>query len=1778
MNMFRKTLSISVLTMAQAQLPIQALPVSETIISGQAQFDQSAQELNVLQHSDFLHVQYDTFDIASDERVTFTQPNSQSIVINQVLNADPTQIAGQLSANGQLFLLSPGGLVIHQGATIEATSFFASTLQPESINENGIQFSGSSNQVGIFNQGVIDINGGGQLQLLSNAIINHGDIKNGQGDTSLSVADGALVKFSNDLFAIEVDQAALNGVIDNTGTISSQGGKVEISALVRDQINELVINNQGEISATSAWEENGDIYIGSNEGDIENHGTIDSFATENTDQAAHIQINGDRIANVARISNNGSGTGDAGSIELHATDTVALLAGSEILANGDVAGDGGNVKVFSPNSAIFRSGASIEAEAGFQLGDGGFVDVSGWQHVEIFGRVSTLALNGINGQFLIDPYNITISGAGDNNVSFAGGVYAPGNNGAIINVTTLENNLKAGNVQVVTTGAGAENGDISVSIPINLDGTHGNTLELIAEGGIVLNGDINDQALGSLDQTNVILNAKGGSITGGGVITTSGGDISLILGDTVTLGAGGNLDLSLFQTEGGNLFVQSTTSSISLLSDLDLDGLNGSTLSLQSSANLNLDFNIQDTTLGTSDVVNIELISDAGNVIIAGGKVVNSYGGNMSLSSSGAVTVGAGGTVDFTQVLAGGGNLDIISTANTVSLLNDLDIDGFDGSYISLQANANLDVGFNIVDSVLASNDSVSVFLISDTGDITITNGKSVNSYGGSINVLSNADAWLSQLVSGGGLMNIRAHNVHDNGASGDDINAQGGVVTFNVSGNIGGTSDTTALEVREAILNFNSTAGANNQNIYLNNNQASDITINNVDYNGSTTFNFNVNSSNTGDVIFSGEFSDSNDTGDMATINVNTTGVGSDIRIYNSAQLRSRGGNIHFNTADTTADIIIGASAVVRSQGGDITYDAGRGIGMAYTKSDGGAINLTADYIYDGGDVRSDIVADGGVVTIIASDNVGGINYSEGLEIESATLDYTALTNNQSVFLNLVGSGNTLNLRDIDFNNANGLSFNVGTDFSSTINVTGTIADSDTGTVDSASFDIYNSSLINDITINSNATLDVGPSGTVIVSSSRDIYLSSIVAGTGGVYLTAENNIIDNGDIVNDVSTSGDIYMSVGGSIADGDNIHVIGSTLNLNLGSGDHNIVSVEDINLGDINIDGANGAQLSVVGAQDVILTGTIIDANGSDDKIDLTLGASTPGFVIFPDAGYTVPGSLTFWDGTAGIKNSTDERVSITADSVISVGTNFSSNTGPLILDLTVDSLDIRDDLGLVDYEINNTKNLALVDLNSDGEVLVGRQFKFNVNGNLILPNTGLNGVDDQLWIIANNIDDPDADNIITIQDSNDAGTEFNLIVDLTGANDVVINTVISHFDGSIVTGGALTINNTLSAAGLDLSTDLNSDGNTINGAGDIAIITDGTLNISDTGISTTGNLSLIANEINDSDNEINVTADTLYIEYLAPTSTLYTLNVAANALNASMNGDNASLRIQSAQGLSIEDLNGDGASLSVNDGYAWLEIAGDISLSDTISVVDRNVDGNELGWMYVSYQGSASFGENGSLDMTIDGSLESGTPSELNVTGSQLLVRQTGGQNASNLLSFNGSEIDVIGGDAVFDIANDTNNISGFGDITMSSDSRITASNVSTDSTYSAITYVDGAILGTLNVAAGRNINMVGLSQVEIEELPTEVIDQIDQVVSDVIKDSVGDAGQSVAEDIQEETVSAIESSPNVNVALNEMFSGCRQSNSEDSRCQMKSEISRFLGRFLMGGSMPKTVK
>src|SRR6266581_1324591 len=106
-----------------------ALPVAGSTTAGTGKISQSADVLTVEQSSARLAIDWQSFNINSGESVIFKQPSSQSIALNRVLGQDPSTILGNLSANGQVFVLNPNGVLFGHGAQVNVGGLLAASLQ-----------------------------------------------------------------------------------------------------------------------------------------------------------------------------------------------------------------------------------------------------------------------------------------------------------------------------------------------------------------------------------------------------------------------------------------------------------------------------------------------------------------------------------------------------------------------------------------------------------------------------------------------------------------------------------------------------------------------------------------------------------------------------------------------------------------------------------------------------------------------------------------------------------------------------------------------------------------------------------------------------------------------------------------------------------------------------------------------------------------------------------------------------------------------------------------------------------------------------------------------------------------------------------------------------------------------------------------------------------------------------------------------------------------------------------------------------------------------------------------------------------------------------------------------------------------------------------------------------------------------------------------------------------------------------------------------------------------
>src|SRR5688572_9361805 len=240
--------------LASATPSARALPVGGEVVAGQGEITQSAGALVVDQTTSRLAIDWTSFGIKGGESVTFRQPSAQSIALNRVLGQDPSAILGNLSSNGQVFLLNPNGILFGQGAQVNAGGLLASTLQisVDDFLAGRFTFSGDGRTSSVVNQGTLRARDGGYVALLAPQAINEGLITAHLGTAVLGAADQVTLTLDGThLVGFNVDRAASEALAANRQLIQVDGGTAILSAHARDALMATVVNNEGIVEAQS---------------------------------------------------------------------------------------------------------------------------------------------------------------------------------------------------------------------------------------------------------------------------------------------------------------------------------------------------------------------------------------------------------------------------------------------------------------------------------------------------------------------------------------------------------------------------------------------------------------------------------------------------------------------------------------------------------------------------------------------------------------------------------------------------------------------------------------------------------------------------------------------------------------------------------------------------------------------------------------------------------------------------------------------------------------------------------------------------------------------------------------------------------------------------------------------------------------------------------------------------------------------------------------------------------------------------------------------------------------------------------------------------------------------------------------------------------------------------------------------------------------------------------------------------------------------------------------
>ena len=105
-----------------------ALPAGGTVVGGSGTVQTSGANMTVTQNTERLAMTWQQFNIAASESVKFNQPSASSVVLNRVVGSDASAIYGKLSANGQVIVTNPNGIIFGPTAQVDVGGLVASSL------------------------------------------------------------------------------------------------------------------------------------------------------------------------------------------------------------------------------------------------------------------------------------------------------------------------------------------------------------------------------------------------------------------------------------------------------------------------------------------------------------------------------------------------------------------------------------------------------------------------------------------------------------------------------------------------------------------------------------------------------------------------------------------------------------------------------------------------------------------------------------------------------------------------------------------------------------------------------------------------------------------------------------------------------------------------------------------------------------------------------------------------------------------------------------------------------------------------------------------------------------------------------------------------------------------------------------------------------------------------------------------------------------------------------------------------------------------------------------------------------------------------------------------------------------------------------------------------------------------------------------------------------------------------------------------------------------------
>jgi filamentous hemagglutinin family protein len=588
------TVALVLVLPARAQLAPNARPVGGVVVGGAASISRTPGATNIDQSTQRAAVNWQSFDVGSKQAVNFQQPNATAVVLNRVTGPNPSQIAGQINANGQVIIENQDGITFLKGAQINTAGLVATAagITNKNFMAGHMVFDRpAAPNAAVMNEGHITVRQAGIAALVAPQVANSGVIVAKLGRVVLAGASTATVDLYGDgLVSIDVngevrrvpvgpDGKPVTALVTNTGTILAAGGQVLLTARQAAGLVQNLVVAGGTIAAPTATTakggaQTGQIVLNGIGGSLVVAGALLARGDRAGETGGRIEVapsGGVSLASTARIDASGAAGGGtvaigtdlaraAGGPSVTPTllsHDVTVAKGAVIIANATAKGNGGRVTVLSAASTVMHG--TIAARGGPRGGDGGFVEVSG-QTLGFDGMVDVGAPAGNLGSILFDPGTLDIvsgavgSGSLDATVSVGGVIAFNTGTTTASDTTSLDTVTNSAINRIGSTGNIILQAATLLDVQAGVSVTNGLTLQ--SGGNLLVDAGITVQAGSTLSLGSGIDFGSGHAINAGSIaLGTTLGSAATLIAPSVILDAGtGGVALNNAAIHAGSMF------------------------------------------------------------------------------------------------------------------------------------------------------------------------------------------------------------------------------------------------------------------------------------------------------------------------------------------------------------------------------------------------------------------------------------------------------------------------------------------------------------------------------------------------------------------------------------------------------------------------------------------------------------------------------------------------------------------------------------------------------------------------------------------------------------------------------------------------------------------------------------------------------------------------------------------------------------------------------------------------------------------------------------------------------------------------------------------------------------------------------------------------------------------------------------------------------------------------------------------------------------------------